>query len=394
MKLKNLLVISSDFPDKNDTYIGNIFVKEQIRYIKNYFENVYVISPVAYGVERFRNTSYEDYEFDNVKVFFPKYLNVPLFYFYGQQLWVSIEHSMILKLIKKLNLTFDIIHAHFTWPSGVVAAKLKKEFNVPLIITEHTSNTFYQAIDLKDSKFIESWNQSDAIIRMKRSDITLFYDVGIPKNKVHYIPNGCDVNKFSLLDMKKCRNELGLPLNKKIILSVGHLSEVKGHYYLIDAVKQLINYRDDILCIIVGDGKLRQKLEKQIKENEIGDYVKLVGSKPYSEIPLWMNACDLFVLPSLKESFGVVQIEAMSCGKPVISTYNGGSEEIIISEDYGLLCEPRNSKSLAEALIIGINGNYDQNKLVSYAKSYSYNNISKEVSSIYSDLLICSESSS
>ena len=167
-------------------------------------------------------------------------------------------------------------------------------------------------------------------------------------DKVYYIPNGYNHDSFLDLDSQNCRKQLGLPLEKKIILNVGNLyGEVKGHKYLIEAMNKVIEQRKDVLCFIVGGGKLENKLKKQISSAGLEDYIKLVGSKPYAEIPLWMNACDVFVLPSLRESFGVVQIEAMGCGKPVVATYNGGSEEIITSEDYGLLCEPKNSNQLA-----------------------------------------------
>jgi glycosyltransferase involved in cell wall biosynthesis len=204
---------------------------------------------------------------------------------------------------------------------------------------------------------------------------------------VTILPNGYKEELFHPIDTEKCRKFLGLPADKKIVLSVGNLQEVKGHKYLVEAMEHVVKKRKDVICLIVGSGKLEIMLKKQIKLAGLFDYVKLVGAKPHSEIPLWMNACDLFVLPSLRESFGVVQIEAMGCGKPVVATYNGGSEEIITSEAYGLLCKPGNSKNLAEGILAGIENKYDQNKLINYAKSYSYDNIYKEIYSIYKALL-------
>ena len=153
----------------------------------------------------------------------PNYLNIPLFYFYSRDLWTSIEYSAITKFIKKRNLSFDLIHAHFTWPSGAVAAKLKKDFDVPLIITEHTSETFLKVIKNKDSQYIKTWEVTDSIIRVRNGDISLFRDVGIPLDKVHYVPNGYDSLKFFPRNMLACRKKLGLPTDVKIILNVGNL---------------------------------------------------------------------------------------------------------------------------------------------------------------------------
>ncbi|MCC4768724.1 glycosyltransferase [Methanosarcina sp. DH2] len=384
MKLKNLLVISSDFPDKNNTYVGNIFVKEQIKYIKNYFENVYVISPLAYGMEKFRNTSYEDYEFDNVKVYFPKYLNVPLFYFYGRNFWVSLEMNSVLKLIKKENIHFDLIHAHFTWPSGAVAVELNKYFNVPIIISEHTSTTFHRSIDKKDKIFINTWKKCDAIIRVRQRDISLFEDVGISKNKIFHIPNGFNNSSFFQYETFECRKKLNLPENKKIILNVGNLySEVKGHKYLIEAINEIVKHREDILCVIVGGGKLEPNIRKQINDLGLENHVTLVGSKPHGDIPLWMNACDVFVLPSLNEGNPTVMFECLGCRKPFIGTKVGGVPEVIASDDYGLLAEPENAEDLAEKIEAALNKNWDEGKIANYAEQYRWDNIASQIVNLY-----------
>lgn len=139
MPEKNLLVISNNFPNEDNTFVGDIFVKEQINYLRHYFDNVYVVSPVAYGMEHLRKTEHSDYQFDNVQVFFPKYVNNPLFWYYGRSLWVNLEARAVMSLIERENLHFDLIHAHFTWPSGAVAVALKQKYSIPVVITEHTS---------------------------------------------------------------------------------------------------------------------------------------------------------------------------------------------------------------------------------------------------------------
>ena len=105
--------------------------------------------------------------------------------------------------------------------------------------------------------------------------------------------------------------------------------------------------------------------------------------EPHNEILIWMNVCDVFVLPSLRESFGVVQIEAMACGKPVVATYNSGSEEIITSEDYGLLCEPANPEELAEMILIALDKEWDNEEILRYAERFRWEDIVKEIIEVY-----------
>jgi glycosyltransferase involved in cell wall biosynthesis len=206
------------------------------------------------------------------------------------------------------------------------------------------------------------------------------------KTHVKVIPNGFNDKLFYSRDSKNCRNTLNLPLDKKIILTVGYLIEIKGHKYLVDAIGEVVKHRKDILCIIVGSGELKNKLQKQIKKTGLENSIILAGGRPHDEIPIWMNACDVFVLPSLRESFGVVQIEVLACGKPVVSTYNGGSEEIITSKEYGILVEPANSKKLAEAILIALDKDWNNETIKKYAEQYNYERISEEIMKIYNDV--------
>ncbi|WP_440945521.1 glycosyltransferase family 4 protein [Methanosarcina sp. T3] len=384
MTSKNLLIISNDFPNADNKYVREIFVKEQVTVLKEHFENIYVVSPVAFGMELLRHTRHENYEFDNVHVYFPKYLNCPLFFKYGRDLWIHFEEKAIKKLIEDKNLHFDLIHAHFTWRAGTVAIKLKEKYDVPVVITEHTSRTFTHAVEKKESQFIRAWNLCDAIIRVRKGDISLFQNVGVPLNKVYYVPNGYSQKYFHDLDSQSCRKKLGLPPDKKVILNVGSLyGEVKGHRYLIEAMSKITSKRKDIMCFIVGGGKLEKKLKKQVRSAGLEDCIKLVGSRPHTEIPLWMNACDVFVLPSLLESFGIVQIEAMSCGKPVVATYNGGSEEVLISENYGYLVEPANSKELAAKILVALDKEWDNEQIKKYAKNFKWDTVVGEILKVY-----------
>jgi glycosyltransferase involved in cell wall biosynthesis len=298
------------------------------------------------------------------------------------------HYKQVKKIIKENNIQFDIVHSHFTWSAGYAGAKLKEKYGVPFVVTAHGYDIY--KLPFKDcewkSKVEFVLNSADFIITVSNSNYECIKKLDV-KTPVKVIPNGYQEELFHPIHKNKCRKLLGLSIEKKIILSVGNLEEIKGHKHLVEAMEYVLKKRKDVICLIVGSGKLEIELKKQIKSAGLYDYVKLVGAKPHSEITLWMNACDIFVLPSLRESFGVVQIEAMACGKPIVATRNGGSEQIIISEDYGILCEPGNSKNLAESILHGISKIYNQNKLFSYAKLYSYNNISEDICSIYKVLL-------
>ena len=388
MSEKNLLVISNNFPNSDDSFVGNIFVKEQLKHLKHFFDNIYVVSPVAYGMERFRKTKHRDYCFDNVRVFFPKYINNPLFWYYGRSLWIDREAKAVISLMEREGLHADLIHAHFTWPSGAVAAKVKRKYSIPFVITEHTSDTFTDAVKARDPIFIQTWGQVDMIIRVKKSDLSAFSHVQIPPQQVISIPNGYDSKKFHPMDTQRCRDLLRLPGDKKVILNVGNLyDKVKGHAQLLEAVARIVTIRRDLLCVIVGVGKLRTALERQIHLLDLENHVMLAGGKPHAEIPIWMNACDLFVLPSLNEGNPTVLTEVLGCGKPFVGTRVGGVSEIVISDKYGLLVEPADPKDLAEKILVALDREWDREAILKYAERYTWENIAKDLMGVYARVL-------
>ncbi|MEM2604119.1 MAG: glycosyltransferase, partial [Candidatus Korarchaeum sp.] len=193
--------------------------------------------------------------------------------------------------------------------------------------------------------------------------------------------------RIRAMDVREARERLGLPMGSKVIFSLGALVPRKGFQYLIRAMPNVLREHHDVLCFIGGIGPYGKELRRIVRKLGLESKVKLLGFIPEDELSLWMNSCDVFVLPSLSESFGVVQIEAMACGKPVVATKNGGSEEIIVSEDYGLLCEPGDPDGLAERIAIALSRGWDPDTIRSYALSFSWENVVKRVVDVYREVL-------
>ena len=385
MRFKKLLILSPAFPDEMNNSIDGIFVKEQVGCIKDYFEEVHVIAPNTIWRKYLQKRYFENYSWDNVHVYYPTVANLPQPYIPQQlkKLWIKKLTWDIQNLIKSELIAFDLIHAHYTWYPGALAIELKKSYAVPVVITEHTHITLRKALEKRDPNFLDTWQKSDAIICVNQNDLSKFYYYN---NKSFYIPNGFDEKKVKEFDKTKCREKLGLDREIKILFSLGTLSEVKGHSFLIEAMKEITRKRKDVLCLIAGSGPLKEKLQRKIDDSQLDDQVKLKGFVTNEQVCLLMNACDIFVLPSLSESFGIVQVEALACGKPVVATRNGGSEEIIISEEYGYLIETRNAMQLAEKIIQALDKNWNEKVIREYASNFTWEKISKEIVSIYDDL--------
>lgn len=288
------------------------------------------------------------------------------------------------KLIRDRNIAFDLVHAHFTWSSGYVGAKLKEQYNIPFIVTAHG----YDIYDLpfRDAAWREKieyvLNTADSIITVSNSNREYISKLDVD-TAVHVIPNGFKGDLFYARNKSECRRALGLPLDQTILLTVGNLESVKGHRYLIDAVGAICKDRNDVICVIVGMGKEIQTLWNQVRSAGLEKKVLLAGGKNHVEIPLWINACDLFILPSLNEGNPTVMFEALGCGKPFIGTKVGGVPEVITSSEYGLLVEPANVDDLADKLLQGLEKGWDKERILDYAEQFTWEKISNEIVKLY-----------
>ena len=381
--LGNLLVICNTFPDESDNYIGGIFIKDQLSCLSKYFNNIFVVVPAPLSITTLRKIPLKDYNLGNIHVHFVKYVDFPPSYFYFRDLWVKRETGQILAFIQKNNITFDLIHAHNTWRSGRVAVELKKTFKCPVVLTEHTSNVLYAATQRRDPQFEKTWKACDAIIRVNSKDTHLFEQTGLPNGRTRSIPNGFRNDLFYPMDTEDAKERLRLPFDGRLLLSVGALVPTKGYPYMLKALKEITGARTDIHYCIVGSGKLKRALEKQVSELGLSNYVTFVGGKPHDEIPLWMNACDLFVLPSLNEGNPTVMFEALGCGKPFVGTRVGGVPEVITSDDYGLLVEPADPEDLAEKILIALDREWDREAILTYAERFTWEHVTREIVDVY-----------
>lgn len=380
---KNLLIITSAYPDKEGTLIRSKFVKNQVDVLKNYFKTVYVISPLSLHF-KFSNVGKlsKDYSYDNVHVYFPTSVFVPLKYL--QKPAIDSRLSAVKYIIKKYNLKFDLIHAHMSEPSGYIAMMLKKKYEIPYVLTIHENGIWFEKeIDMNHHKITDAWRFADALIRVNPFDIPILKDYN---NNSVYITNGYSP-AFQPLDVQSCRKQLSISQDKLVLFGLGILTERKGFQYLIEAMHQISKTNPNVLCYIGGDGPYREVLVKMIQEFNLEENVFLLGRLNDEELPIWMNACDLFVLPSLGEGNPTVMFEAIGCGKPFIGTRVGGIPSIINKDEYGLLCDAGDVTDFISKLEMAItnikNDYWNKELIVEHSKKFTWENICSEIVSIY-----------
>jgi len=258
------------------------------------------------------------------------------------------------QLIKKC----DLVHAHgHVYMSSYMAGKVAKKYKKPFIVTQHNTFIDYQSIlnileHLNDFIIGKSvLKRADRIVTVSKETMKYVLRLGADKSKTSVIYNGVNTVTFHPVNKGESRKKLGLPKNRKIILSVRRLVYKNGLDTLIESVPLLTRDHPNILFVVAGKGPSRKLIEDRIKELGIDSNIKLTGFVPDRLLPVYYDAADYFVLPSASgEGLPLVLLEGMACGLPVIATTVGGTPEIIKHMKNGVLVPPRNPEAMAEAM--------------------------------------------
>lgn len=259
-----------------------------------------------------------------------------------------ISPGMIWRLWKMKN-DYDIIHIHHPDPMAALAL-FCSNYKGKVILHWH-SDILKQRFMLRLLAPLQNWliRRADMII-----GTTPVYTECSPflksvQHKIICLPIGVDPISP---DSEQCRQIRDMYKGKKIIFSLGRLVAYKGFKYLIEATEFL---PDDYVVLIGGGGPLRHDLDRQIEEHSLQDKVKLLGYVPDQDLPGYFGACDVFCLSSIwkTEAFAIVQVEAMSCGKPVVATRIDGSGVSWVNADgvSGINVSVENAQELAEAIL-------------------------------------------
>jgi len=288
------------------------------------------------------------------------------------------------KIFKKQK--FDIIHMFHVYQLGGATIILKRRYNLPLLTSLFGWDT-YDPISRIPQLFKPylSWvmNNSDSITAPSRHLKKAAEMQGCNK-EIEIIPHGISSKEKRIkVDIRKRHD---IKNNEKIVFSLQRLDSIKGLEYLADAISYVLDKETDIKFIIGGRGPKEKKLRRKCRSLGIENNVIITGFIKDEELPNYYKSADLFVLSSLYEAFGVVYVDALSFGVPVVTTRCGGSEDII-NEKNGILVPKKDAKALSEAILKALDKKWNKKQIKEEAKKrYNYENIVKKYLSLYNSL--------
>lgn len=347
----HILILPSWYPYSSRP-ISGVFFREQALALKNAGYKVGVVAPIQKSVREIIkkpafSLSHNYWTNDcGVATIRSEHWAIPKCRRMNMYRWLSAGRSLLRDYLSEVGFP-DLIHAHSLLYAGALAAEMKKIHGIPFVVTEHSTHYARGMIRGWQLPFIRA-GVDHASVRIAVSEaladlLQKFHSDY--QDKWVYVPNMVDVNVF-------CGTapiaSVGGPNKKFVFFSAALLTKKKGLNFLIDAFAN--NFASDHFELwIGGDGEERSALEAQAGSTSASARIRFLGKLDRAQMASYMAGCDIFVLPSLYETFGVVLIEALASGKPVIATRCGGPESIVTPNN-GVLVSPSDPAALGLAM--------------------------------------------
>lgn len=271
---------------------------------------------------------------------------------YALPIPVSPFISEVLPILK-----LDVIHSHHPFLLGQVAANKAKELQLPHIFTFHTRYEEYSHYvpfsQELTKRVIIDWvlgymEQCQHVITPSESMKQILEESGVEGHYITPIPTGIDLEPFRQADGEVVRHqhEWG---NDLILISVGRLAKEKNFETLLVAAAEVMRERNQVRLVLIGDGPERKALEELAGNLGIAPRVEFTGRVEFTEIPGYLRAADVFCFASVTETQGLVTMEAMAAGLPIVAVDATGTSDAVTHGQEGLLTE-NDSAALAQAI--------------------------------------------
>jgi len=255
---------------------------------------------------------------------------------------------------------YDLIHAHWALPNGPIAATAARYLHRPLVISLHGSDV-YVAEKTRPFRAVAGWGlkQADWVTACSLNLRLRAIKLGAEQDRAVVIPYGVSPAAFERNEPAELglRRSLGIAESDPLVLALGRLVYKKGFEYLVDAMPKVLEGSPAAKLVLAGDGYLAQELRARAETLQIDKAVRMPGRVPSNQVPTYMAAADVFVVPSVTDVSGNVDglpnvvLEAMGAGKAVVATRVGGIPEVIANGDTGLLVDERSPDGLARAIL-------------------------------------------
>ena len=331
-----ICIISTDYPEEGRPVFT--FVKNIVDALADRGNECIVIAPFSVTKNKCLHKIYETYTTAKgsvVEVWRPNYLSLSNLKLMGCNISGLMHKQAVNRALKKIKKKPDVMYCHF-WISGLEGYPFAKKHNIPLFVASGESEIPQSVMNDKYKDFYD-YVSGVICVSTKNKEESIVNGLTIAEKCV-VIPNAINNNIFKKFDKSKCRKKLGINNNQFVVISTGAFINRKGTNRISSAISKI---SDDVYTIFIGSGP----------ETPTCKNILFQGRVENKDIPTYLNAADVFVLPTLREGCCNAIIEAMACGLPIISSDKSFNWDILNDEN-SILVDPMDINKIAEAIDI------------------------------------------
>jgi len=389
-----VLLISNAFPNSAEPVRG-IFTYQIVKALQKMCD-IQVIAPLPWVPTPLRKRSKGRYAHAQVPVeenigglvvHHPRYGVIPRVLGFMHPVFMFMP---LLRLMKRLDQQepIDVINAHWIFPDGVAAGWVARKLGKPIVLTALGCDiNHYPSLPFRKGLIQGALRMADVVTVKGNGLKEKALELQVPDKNIFVIPNGVDLKRFRITDRNEARRQLGIQGSGPFLLTVGSLDEVKGSRFLLEALKEMAIHGVTLPhLLIVGEGPLKQDLLTQAQGYGISQKVTFLGKKPHHEIPLWMNAANLFCLPSIREGRPNVLMEALACGTPAVASDVGSVSEII-QEGNGRMALPGDPESFRLQILACLNRKWERNAIRKTVGGYTWDECAAGYLTVFQQVL-------
>ena len=318
----------------------------------------------------------------------------------------------ILDFSNKKGFHYDIIHSHY-WMSGIAGRELKKEWGIPLVHMFHTLGLMKNRIggdgEIEGEYRIrgerEVLRNADMVVAATPAELAqLQWLYEVQTDFIRVVPPGVNLGRFYPIPLDEAREFINTPIDCRLLLFVGRIEPLKGIETLLRAFALIrdhgeIKKQTIALSVIGGDASDSEnemsqeaaRLHKLSEEFGVDDFVSFLGKRSQASLPYYYSAADIVVVPSHYESFGMVALEAMACGTPVVASQVGGLAFLIQDGKTGYHVPDQDPEALKEKLVLLLEDDDILARMsinaTKYSKGYSWEKIAERILGVYQEVL-------
>lgn len=380
-----ILVLSHVYPNETQPTHG-LFVRERMSRVAKHVP-VVVVAPIPWFpgqalIRRFWKPHFRPpvpafEKQEGISVYHPRFFCIPGIFKWTDGFFMALSVVRLVHRLKRYE-AITLIDSHFIYPEGVAAGFLGRWLKLPYTITLRGLIGRISRTHLRRWQARRAMQHAVQVFAVSDNLRQIAITVGIEPAHVRIMPNGINLEYFHPVDRQRCRREIGLPEDARILITVGGLNRRKGFHRVIEQMPALLERYPDLHYLCVGgagpDGNELEWLRELAVRNGVAERVHFTGPVPPDRLRYCYSAADLFVLATSFEGWANVFLEAAACGLPTVTTRVGGNAEVITSEDVGLLVELGHGDELRGAIAQALDTEWDRTTILQFAQTNRWEN--------------------